>query len=133
MGLVVVGGGLWLYKHPAIGLCVLAVLVIGVIWLVRRSLSKRRRLVEGTARVLSLKEPTRFQRGQGWGWIELEVDIPGREPYMAEIHVQLPPDRKALRPGKTIKVWHDPKGRNPKNVRLKTVRGDLIPGNPSTT
>ncbi len=89
--------------------------------------------MEGTARVLSLKEPTRFQRGQGWGWIELEVDIPGREPYMAEIHVQLPPDRKALRPGKTIKVWHDPKGRNPKNVRLKTVRGDLIPGNPSTT
>jgi hypothetical protein len=94
--------------HPAVGLSVLAVLVIGVLWVwwLRRSYLRRR--VGGTARVVSLKKTAPDQGGRCWCQIELEINIPGREPYGASRTKHLgPAEQAAVQPGRSFQAWVD--------------------------
>src|ERR1700722_8921470 len=88
---------------------VLAVLVIVGIWawLVRRAFT--RRVVSGTAHVLSLKKSAGYREPRRCR-IELEVNIPGREPYVKLQEQKLgPTEQDAAQPGRTLQVWVDPK------------------------
>jgi|SRR6516225_6443578 hypothetical protein len=74
-----------------------------------------RATLRGTAQVLSLK--TGSGLGQVWGTIELEVHIPGSEPYVKSVYKQLEPEQiAAVQPGKTVQVRVDPD--KPKKFRI---------------
>ena len=112
-----------LYNHPAVGIPVAAVLVIGVIWvgwLWWLGWSENRRQVSGTARVLSFaKTPAdqADQRGRRWCRIKLEVHVPGREQYVTVLRKPLgAAEQAAVQPGKTVQVRADPD--KPKSVRI---------------
>ena len=110
----------WLFKHPVIGIPVAAVLAIGVIWVLRlwgQVWSENRQKVSGTARVRSLAKSAADQRGRCWCQIELDVNIPGRDPYLTLMEQQLVPDEiAAIQQGMTVPVLADPD--NPKSVRI---------------
>jgi hypothetical protein len=83
-----------------------------VLVLINRAQS--RRTLEGTARVLSVHQfaPNYLtdQRGRTRCRIELEVNIPGREPYVKFLKQQLKPaEQAAAKPGRTLRVAFDPK------------------------
>jgi hypothetical protein len=112
-----------LLKHPVIGISVVAVLVIGVVylWMYRRAARRaeraaRRAELVGTARVLSFAKSADY-RGRCMCRIELEVNIPGREPYVAHTEQNLGPHEiAAIQQGTTVPVRADPD--NPKSVRI---------------
>jgi hypothetical protein len=116
------GVGYFLYNFPIPILIVLGTLVIG--FLILRVWAKRSPNdpeVTGTARVLSLKKSADY-RGRRLCRIELEVTIPGREPYVALTEKNLGPDEQdAMQPGGTVAVAVD--SANPQTVRLKLPSG----------
>jgi hypothetical protein len=111
------GVGYFLYNFPILILMVLGTLVIGFLILrvwAKRSPDEPR--VTATGRVLSLKK-TASNGGRCWCEIELEVNVPGREPYVALKTKHLGPARQAaVQPGGTVAVAVD--SADPQNVRL---------------
>ena len=82
---------------------VVAVLLIGFVWVWRHRRSVRR-TVTGTARVLSLAKSADFD-GLCWFRIELEVNIPGREPKVVLTEQKLGAvEQAAAQPGETVPV-----------------------------
>jgi hypothetical protein len=85
----------WLFEHPVIGIPVAAVLVTGVVYVSVWIWKYRRSLLSGTARVLSLGKSADY-RGPALCRIELEVNIPGREPYVVLTEQSLRPAEQAV-------------------------------------
>lgn len=114
--------GSLIYHLPIPTAIVLGTLVIGflILWVwAKRSPDEPR--VTGTARVVSLKESADY-RGRRCCRIELEVNIPGREPYVAVTEKNLgPAEQAATQPGGTVAVAVD--SANPQNVRLELPSG----------
>lgn len=94
------GIGYRLYYFPIPILIVLGTLVIGFVILWRRTPSWPKR----TAQVLSLQKSADYQ-GSRMCRIELKVNIPGREPYVAVTEKNLrSAEQAAVQPGETVQV-----------------------------
>ncbi|OBH07060.1 hypothetical protein A5696_01560 [Mycobacterium sp. E2699] len=74
-----------------------------------------RATLRGSAQVLSLKAASGLR--QVWGTVELEVHIPGSEPYIKSVYRQFEPEElAAAQPGMTVQVRADPD--KPKRFRI---------------
>jgi hypothetical protein len=103
-------GGFWVLAHlyPVLFGIVVGIVVIGFLILVVWGQLSAPRLITGSARVLSFAKSAADQRGRCWCRIELEVNIPGRDPYVTLMEQQLVPDEMAaIQQGMTVPVQVD--------------------------
>jgi hypothetical protein len=104
------------YDHPVAFAFVVGMVVIGVaplfVWVHR---FMKRAEPRGTAQVLSFVKIRGNENGHDLCRIELEVNIPGREPYVTVVEEPLwPAGQAAVQPGKTVLVRVDTD--NPKSL-----------------
>ena len=97
------------YDHPVAFAFVVGMVVIGVaplfVWVHR---FMKRAEPRGTAQVLSFVKIRGNENGHDLCRIELEVNIPGREPYVTVVEKLLwPAAQAALQPGKAVLVRVD--------------------------
>jgi hypothetical protein len=97
------------HDHPVQFAIVVGMVVIGVapffVWAHR---FMKRAEPRGTAQVLSFVKIRGNKNGRNLCRIELEVNIPGREPYVTVVEKPLwPAGQAALQPGKTVLVRVD--------------------------
>ena|ERR1700739_38769 len=104
------------YDHPVPFAIVVGMFVIGVasifVWVYQ---FMKRAEPRGTAQVLSFVKIRNNKNGHDLCRIELEVNIPGREPYVAVVEKPLwAAGQAAVQPGKTVPVRVDTD--NPKSL-----------------
>ena len=97
------------HDHPVPFVIVVGMVVIGVaplfVW-VHRFMTRAK--PRGTAQVLSFLKIRGNKNGHDLCRIELEVNVPGREPYVAVVEKPLwPAGQAAVQPGKTVPVRVD--------------------------
>jgi hypothetical protein len=97
------------HDHPLLSAIVVVLVVIGVApffaWVYR---FMKRGEPTGTGQVLSFVQISNNKNGHDLCRIELEVNIPGREPYVTVVEKLLwPAAQAALQPGKAVLVRVD--------------------------
>ena len=106
------------HDHPVQFAIVVGMVVIGVapffVWAHR---FVKRAEPRGTAQVLSFVKIRGNKNGRDLCRIELEVHVPGREPYVKGVNYYLGPrGRRAVKPGRTVAVSVD--SADLQNVRI---------------